>query len=386
MVTLGSTAGSQHCQQEYYLSQRAVYNFLHCDISGPGEKSMGNTWSPDNATRTLLHEEVADFIKKEVSSTITADTGPRGSLRLRRAVASHFNEDFHARQPIDASNVLIAPGAASAIDRLAWAICNQAEGMLSNMRIVPVSYTDVDGYEDLDGLFWPDVTRRVLEAALVRSREQGIVMLHWYRFISDEIYGHSTFDNPALTNAEPFMSLLSLDLPKSADQTMLHVLYGASKDFCANGFRLGLICTRNKEVVSALSSIEMFSWSPHLLHDIWVSMLENKQWMEAFMSRKRGLMMKNHEFAASFLRGCGIKQYNSSLSVTSTWAEEYKRRELQIADVCMRQSVIIAPGHVYSPKESRWFRPTFTASQELVEGLARLKRVIDEVERGNAQA
>jgi len=34
----------------------------------------------------------------------------------------------------------------------------------------------------------------------------------------------------------------------------VHVVYGASKDFCANGMRLGVVHTRNEGVLGAVSS------------------------------------------------------------------------------------------------------------------------------------
>lgn len=74
-------------------------------------------------------------------------------------------------------------------------------------------------------------------------------------FISDEIYALSILSNPAIPNSTPFVSILSLDLQGIIDPVLIHVLYGASKDFCANGLRLGLVCTRNGVVKSAISSI-----------------------------------------------------------------------------------------------------------------------------------
>ena len=51
------------------------------------------------------------------------------------------------------------------------------------------------------------------------------------------------------------MSILALDIQKVIELNLTHVLYGASKDFCANGLRLGLVCTNNEGLIGALSSI-----------------------------------------------------------------------------------------------------------------------------------
>lgn len=58
-----------------------------------------------------------------------------------------------------------------------------------------------------------------------------------------------------MTTPTPFVSTLALDMRKIIDPTQLHVLYGASKDFCANGLRLGCIYSKNKGLLGAISSI-----------------------------------------------------------------------------------------------------------------------------------
>ena len=72
-------------------------------------------------------------------------------------------------------------------------------------------------------------------------------------FISDEIYAKSVFDNPAIPNQTPFVSTASLS-PALIDSKLHHILYGASKDLCANGLRLGFMYTRNKGILAAMSS------------------------------------------------------------------------------------------------------------------------------------
>ena len=58
-----------------------------------------------------------------------------------------------------------------------------------------------------------------------------------------------------MASPTPFVSTLSLDLRDVIDPTLMHVLYGASKDFCANGLRLGVVCTINEGLIGAMSSI-----------------------------------------------------------------------------------------------------------------------------------
>ncbi|KAF5554088.1 plp-dependent transferase, partial [Fusarium phyllophilum] len=429
---------------EYKLSARGAQGLLHRDVWGPREKSMGNPWSPTNpkgtvilrlAENSLMHDEVGRFIKQQVNvlpvNHLTYSTGPRGSHRLRRAAAAFWMDDFNPREPIGVDNIFITPGLASAIDALIWTICDEGDAILiplplyngfnvdvfnrSNVRVIGVPYTGVEGYSTVDDLFDAEVNRRAIEGALDRARHDGIRVRallishphnplgrcysfdtleafalicgkHDLHLISDEIYAKSVFPNPSTPKAVRFVSTLSLDLGGVIDKTRHHVLYGASKDFCANGLRLGFVCTQNQRIMGALSSISIFSWSPHLVQDMWAAMFEDRQWLQAFMERKLELMTENHAIATSFLRHHGIPFYDLNaglflwvdlrhmliaqtssqkdgihpLNVNSPSAEVYKEQEIIIADTCQRNGVVIAPGHVYMAEEYGWFRITFT--------------------------
>ncbi|CAG8429344.1 unnamed protein product [Penicillium salamii] len=436
---------------------------------------MGNPWSPSNPNGTLLHDEVVEFFNKQINvqpaEHLTYSTGPRGSRRLRRAAAAFLNDDFQSKETINADSILITPGVASAIDGLAWSICEDGDGILvpqpfyngftvdllnrSNARIVGVTYQDIEGYTDLDDLFNPDVNAKALEAALCRAKNDGITVKallisnphnplgrcypaetlrafirfcaeNGLHFISDEIYAKSPFASPAIPSPVPFISTLSLDYQTLIDPSLVHILYGASKDFCANGIRLGLVCTKNEGIMGAMSSIgsvlssqynlpslifgisRIFSWSPHLLQDIWAAMLEDREWLEKFMTKKAELMAENYKIATSFLSDRGINYYDmnaglfiwvdlrhlfvpkqasqspgnsSRAGVQSSGASFYQKRELQIAEVCTKNGVLIAPGSVYVPEELGWFRITFTLQKvALKEGLDRVWKSLKEVE------
>lgn len=59
----------------------------------------------------------------------------------------------------------------------------------------------------------------------------------------------------------------------------------------------------------------------------------------------------------------------------------YKQRELRIGDTCIKNGVMIAPGHIYMPEEFGWFRVTFTLGKEaLREVLSRFWRALKEAE------
>ncbi|KAE8367080.1 PLP-dependent transferase [Aspergillus caelatus] len=452
---------------QHHLSRRAAENFEHRDVWGPREKSMANPWSPENpdgiiilrlAENSLLHDEMGQFIKDQINvlplSHLTYSTGPRGSRRLRRAAAAFLNEEFHSRKTITPDNLFITPGLASAIDALTWAICNDGDGILvpqpyyngfdfdilnrSNGRVVGVKYEGIEGFSGLDDLFRPDVNQRALEVALREAKKNGITIRallvsnphnplgrcyppetllefaafcgrNQLHFISDEIYAKSVFPNTTMPSQTPFVSTLALDLRGVIEPNLIHVLYGASKDFCANGLRLGLVCTNNEGLIGAMSSISMFSWSPHVLQDVWAAMLEDRQQLERFMVKKSGLMAENYHIATSFFRERGVSYYEmnaglfiwvdlrnllipkssrhqtdySELRVTYPDASVYKKSEQRFADICCHNGLMIAPGSIYAAEEFGWFRITFTVGKHtLEEGLKRLGKSLDVAEEG----
>lgn len=78
---------------------------------------------------------------------------------------------------------------------------------------------------------------------------------HGLHLISDEIFAQSVYETTLGANAVPFTSVLSLDLSGCIDRRFVHVAYGMSKDFCANGLRLAALHSRNQGLLVAVTSI-----------------------------------------------------------------------------------------------------------------------------------
>ncbi|KAJ5404585.1 hypothetical protein N7509_004456 [Penicillium cosmopolitanum] len=386
---------------DFRLSQRGATNFAHRDVWGPREKTMGNPWSPNNPNGI---------------------TGPRGSRRLRHAAAELLNHQFGSRSTITYDNIIVTPGCASAIDALAFSICDEGEGVLipqplyngfnfdllnrSNVHVVGVKYEGVEGYTGINDLFQPEVNKVALKAALSGRGRMVLRSAHFLfpiliiplgdaippetlkefaafcgdnnlHFISDEIYAFSVFSNPAIPAATSFTSVLSLDLDNIIDPTRMHVLYGASKDFCANGLRMGFVCSKNEGIIGSMSSIGIFSWSPHVLQDAWAAMLEDQLWLDRFMTQKKARMLNRYQTISGFLSQHGIPYFDMNaglflwvdlrhllgskssvrhsdygpLKATSPDAHSNLKLEQDIADICMKNGVMIAPGHVYMAEE-----------------------------------
>lgn len=131
-------------------------------------------------------------IQREVlpTSHLTYSTGPRGSLRLRQAVASFLEEEFKAHQSVTSDDIFITPGLTSALDSMTWAMCNEGEGILiptpyyngfqidltsrSDAGVIEVAYKNIKGTSGFDDMFDAEFNEKALEVALYKTREIGI--------------------------------------------------------------------------------------------------------------------------------------------------------------------------------------------------------------------
>lgn len=403
------------------------------------------------AENSLMHGDVSEYIKNKLSvdrvQHLTYGQGPRGSPRLRKALASFFNAEFGARKHVTAEEIVVMSGATSILDALTWSICNEGDGILipqplytgyqidldqrARGELVAVPFQGVDGYESLDDVFTPDVFRRALERQLTLSKERGTrvtallltnphnplgrcypkhTMVEAARFcaehdlhlISNEIYAKSVFDAKRSPPLPAFTSILSLDLEGIIDVNLVHVVYGASKDFCANGLRLGVLQTRSAGLLDSVAKLGPFSWTPYIVQDIWASMLEDEEFRGRFLGKSHRLTEGSYAFTTAFLEQQGIPYYKGSNAGSFLWidlrqyilggaeiqelqrgaaaSEVFEKREAVLDEALLRHGVAIARGSIFFTEELGWFRLTFTLpKEELAEGLRRLASALAEM-------
>ncbi|ETS83168.1 hypothetical protein PFICI_05044 [Pestalotiopsis fici W106-1] len=382
---------------------------------------------------------------------LTYSIGPRGSLRLRDALSKYFNEHFCPSTQVAADNLYVTPGLASCIDSIAWALCDPDDGILiprpyyngftvdithrSHVQVVGVDYADISRHSSMNDLFRPEINTEALEAALSKSKTRGINIRallisqphnplgrcyppetlkaflgfcsrHQIHLISDEIYAKSVFQNPSMADPTPFTSVMAVS-NGLIDPLLLHVMYGASKDFCANGLRLGVLYTQNQgAMLTELVKSRQFAWSPHLVQDIWATMLNDKKWLDTFFTLNHELMAKNHSIATAFFQSHKIDYFESNAGVF-IWVDLGRymlpqrfrsqghssrlrsnmseadlvaciESESRLAATCIECGVMISPGSIYASEEFGWYRVTFTLPEAaLREGLHRMGKALE---------
>jgi 1-aminocyclopropane-1-carboxylate synthase len=215
---------------------------------------------------------------------MTYNDGPTGSLQCRRAIAHFLDRHLNPFDAIDVADHVVTNGVSAATEHCSWALRDPGDGVLldrpyyrsflkdlgvrPDVRVVPVSFGTGDP------LAVSSVT--LFGQALHTSCEQGVKIraivlcnLHNHlgrcysreflielmklcqkyciHHISDEIYALSVWpydSNHQPPVMQPFTSALSINPTGIIDPALIHVLWGTSKDFGANGFRCGVIISR----------------------------------------------------------------------------------------------------------------------------------------------
>ncbi|MCJ1463842.1 hypothetical protein MMC07_002451 [Pseudocyphellaria aurata] len=373
--------------------------------------------------------EVAEFVNQHFKldpKQLSYNEGPLGTLRLRKAMASHMNRYFHPKVSIESDHLLFGNGVATICDMLAFSICNADDGILFSRPIyqsfkiyfgtkakVQCVYVDSDGVD----LFSASGVHKY-EQALIAAERRGIriraiLLCHPHNplgrcytpqtlvafmrlcnkyeihLICDEIYALSVYDVPDAETVK-FESILSLETQKYIHPDFLHVLYGMSKDYAAPGIRLGCVYTRNSTLLRALGTLGAFQWSGGPSETVAMLMLENEQWLGEFLQLSRERLATGNKLVrkvlddegvayhkganAGFFMWIDLRPYlsaSSNSTLKARWAaeEDFLKRLIE-------NKVYINSGKDMSAEEPGWFRVIFTQDERVLkEGLRRVMEV-----------
>jgi aspartate/methionine/tyrosine aminotransferase len=390
---------------------------------------------------------------------LTYGTGPKGSVRLRTALASLFNTHFSARQKVQPDEILVSAGVAAMADLLSWAICNEGDGIFvpqplytafttdfhtrNRAHMIPVPFQGLPGYRRVEDIFEEHLNIAALERAMSNTLAKGIrprgflltnphnplgkcypaatiraiaafCERHNLHFISDEIYALSVYADPE-QNQTPFVSALSLDLDDCIDPRRVHVLYGTSKDFCASGLRLGVLHSRYPELHDALATVSRFAWPSYLVQDCWAKMLEDRAFLDTFITQNRQRLQVAYQQISAFLDQHDIRYLRNPVAGVFLWvdlrpyilehpathadalaagtaieelyvsgprATFYTERVDALLQGCLARSVNIGKGANFRAEEIGWFRITFSLGESaLLLGLERLRTALADFQR-----
>ncbi|KAF2450605.1 PLP-dependent transferase [Karstenula rhodostoma CBS 690.94] len=408
-----------------------------------------NQWDPTTnpdgyvslgiAENSLSHDELAKFLRNkslvdQCGKAFTYQDGPAGSKPTRNSIATFLNTYFHPAQQIQPDNLIITNGASSAIEHCAWALCDPGDGILLGrpfyraflpdiqmrfgVKVVPVAFGEVD-------LCGSDCVARY-EEALLKSNADGVkvralLLCHphnpmgrcystttivqlmrlcqKYRIhlISDEIYALSVWENTVdklEAPPTPFESALSIDTREIIDPALVHVLWGFSKDFGANGIRIGvMISQHNEPFLTACRTACIYSSPSSLAENAAVAILSDPDFLASYIKTNSERMSAAYTHAVKLLRRYDIEYMPGVNAAFFLWINLSKKYLQSLGDAAcgksmgtitneifqllMKKKVFLVLGDAAGAEQPGWFRMVFTQPPRSVEeGINRISEAL----------
>ncbi|KNG90681.1 aspartate aminotransferase [Aspergillus nomiae NRRL 13137] len=388
-------------------------------------------------SKNLMWDVVNDlcFLNRQLdlpAKLLTYNDGPTGSARVKRAVSAFINRHFRPLHAVEPSHLFITNGVSSAIEHMSWAITEPGEGILlgrpyygtfipdislrPGATVIPVSFDDCDPfsleavqkYEQALLSFQETTGRKVKGLALchphnplgrcyprhVLVKLMELCQKYQMHFISDEIYALSVWTNTVDESPKPvdFESSLSLDLTGIIDPQLVHILWGVSKDFGANGLRLGVIISQaNRDMLMALRNVGLYSYVSGVSEHLVSLLLEDVDFTDEYIRLNREKLSENYSFVAKQLKSNGIEYSTGANAAFFIWMNLGKKyRELHpevkgdedvsetVMELLLQKKVFLASGSLFGSEHGGWYRIVFSQPQEyLSEAVRRIMAALE---------
>lgn len=402
------------------LSDRGLANLVPDSIKAIMKAGSSNAYHPEHnpngivslgvAENRLLHAEIADRINSHMRVSqrmLTYGDGSVGSNVLREAVAKFVNAHFQPVEELGYTSVAVLNGVSAILDCLAWCICDEGDSILIGRPFYVGFVSDfmnrakVDlvavAFGDVDPMSLAAVARyeRALEEATSRGKKIKALVLcsphnplgrcytpevleaylrlcskHGIHMVSDEVYAMSVFPNRDVPNPTHFRSVLSLEYKKLIDPSLLHVLYGMSKDFCSNGLRIGaFISPENPELHAAMRAISKFAWSSSLADLAWSSLLSDEIFLRGYLMKLTARLTEAYDTCISILHGMNVPYLPANsgpflwINLSGFLQRKTIEAERDLAWRMIKAGVWLATGEAYRSEEAGWFRLTFAVPE-----------------------
>ncbi len=339
-----------------------------------------------------------------------------GHLEFKEVVAKLLQKYvFNITDPVEPSQLIVFNGAGAIIEQTVSALCDPGEAIIIPAPMYLAFERDVVKrfgcvlipapmpYNPKTNEFVLDMN--VIKQTLQDTRNQGInvkcfllctpsnplggvhtkqEMKELIQFcsqeqlhlISDEVYALSVFDN----SKEGFVSAAKImfeDLHNEGiDYRHVHIVYSMSKDFALNGLRVGILYSRNEQLVAALKSVAAFQGVSRHTQVLLARLLEDHDFVEKYIAENKKRLAESYEYIVSlmeshninFIRaragvllwidlGKFIKVKLNKKEITSDDEQEFFYRMMHEAKIYIPCGVFFKCQHAPG-----WFRICFTAS------------------------
>ena len=319
---------------------------------------------------------------------------------LKQVFANFLQKTFF-KTKIEPGNMLITDGCGPAIDMLSFLLLDVDDIVLipqplnvdferSKSKVVGVDFDDklthfneeyekhgkkvkvvflVNPINPTGGLYTYDQ----LESIMKWCDERNI------HLVSDEIYALSVFKKDTFVSASSFYGNISEKF-----DSMLHILWGVSKDFGISGFRTGLLHTKNQQLIRNAIPIFLSYCSSSLVRHVLTNIFSDEKFVIDYVESNRKLLYNQYLILEEFLIKNKI-EFIPSKSGFFVWinlkkyAEYFKEDEETFWERLLDETKVnICCGKYFYPKfiskNECWYRICFPCVDENVLKIA-LKRI-----------
>ncbi|KAH7152015.1 pyridoxal phosphate-dependent transferase [Dactylonectria estremocensis] len=399
-----------------------VPNLWHPESNPDGIVSLGV------AENSLMHDTLSKHIHENLALSNPAFTygdGTTGTKRIKASVSRFLTKYLKPARPIEPQHLSMTNGCSAAIEHLSWALANPGEGFLLGQpyygtfvpdltyrfgaKLLPVPFHDVDPIGEDAVQKYENV---ILESQAKDQKVAGLIISHPHNplgrcysrsiiirlmelcqkyqihFISDEIYAFSVWTNTvdAHPPSVPFESALSIDPTGIIDPCRVHVLWGMSKDFGANGIRVGTIVSQsNPSLHASIVAVGLYSSVSSLSDHITANVLDDDAWVEGYIAENQKRLSEQYNRVVSWSKKHGITYAPGVNAAFFLWIDLGKyygaRHQITggedttelITKALLSNKIFLASGKDFGSEKPGWYRIVFSHPDDyLDEGLQRV--------------
>ena len=218
-------------------------------------------------------------------------------------------------------------------------------------------------------------TGEILDLKLIEEISD-FCQLHNLHLIVDEIYAFTKLDDHAR-----FKSAWTLNKPH------VHLVWGMSKDFCLNGFRTGLLITKNEELLKGMMELSYFYMIPMIVQNLLEEVVDDLEFCTRYITNNCNKLKLNLDLVFKM-----IGEFNSVSNLISYVVPQggffiyvnlskflknlTKQEEYDLWIELLEMGVYFALGEAFHGPTG-WFRICFAIERQLLElALGRMVRVL----------
>ena len=400
---------------------------------------LQNLWVPEEnpdgyvslgvAENSMMHATLIEHVHSNISLPEEALTYGDGGKRIKAAIARFLNKHLSPVLPIMPAHITHTNGCSSAIEHLAWALGNPGDAILLGQPYygtfvsdltarfdTQLAYVPFHGVDPLGSEAVQKYEDKLLEVQAKGQRVAALVIAnphnplgrcyprsvlielmklcqrHKVHLISDEIYALSVFENKVDTGIElaPFESISSIDPTGIIDPALVHIVWGMSKDFGANGIRLGAVISQhNPALHAAIVPVSLYTSASSITEHIAANILEDDVWVDEYVRLNQENLAQTYVHVTSWAKAHGIEYAAGANAGFFLWVnlgsayktfhpDESGPIDNVVMDALLRHKIFLASGVAFGSEAPGWFRIIFTHRMEyLDEGLRRIITAVE---------